>query len=450
MSILSGKTPKRILLIGGGAREHAIAEALCRKGDVRLLVVANNYNPGLDSLAELLVKRNETDTVWITQWAQGQAIDFAVIGLEDPLAVGLPDRLAEIGIPTVGPSEVAARLEISKLFTRDLMRRHNIAGQIEYRYVSDIYSLREYLSLTTKQFALKPVGLTAGKGVRVMGVQLGSIHEAIAYGEKIIRDKIGGVAGLIVEERMVGPEFTLQTFVDGKTVLAMPLVRDFKCAFEGDQGPNTGGMGSYSQPDGLLPYVTERQRDEAVDIIQQIVDALRSERIVYRGILYGQFMVTPKGIKLIEINARFGDPEAINVLPLLENDLVGICQAILTGSLHSVHLRFRPMATVCKYIVPLDYGIQPRVGSPLSLDVSRIESLGVKVYFAKLDRKDGVLLTTTSRAVALLAIADSIPQAEAIIEEALQYVEGDFHVRHDIGKEETLRVPQWQFEKVKV
>lgn len=448
MSILSGKTPKRILLIGGGGREHAIAEALCRKGDVRLLVVANNYNPGLDSLAELLVKRNETDTGWITQWAQGQTIDFAVIGLEDPLAVGLPDRLAEIGIPTVGPSEAAAQLETSKLFTRDLMRRHNIAGQIEYRYVSDIYSLRKYLSLTTKQFALKPVGLTAGKGVRVMGVQLGSVAEAIAYGEKIIRDKIGGVAGLIVEERMVGPEFTLQTFVDGKTVLAMPLVRDFKRAFEGDQGPNTGGMGSYSQPDGL-PYVTKQQRDEAVDIIQHIVDALCSEGIAYCGILYGQFMVTPKGIKLIEINARFGDPEAMNVLPLLENDLVEICQAILTGSLHSVHLRFRPMATVCKYITPLGYGIQPRVGLPLSLDVSRIESLGVKVYFAKLDRKDGVLLTTTSRAVALLGIADSIPQAEATIEEALQYVEGDFHIRHDIGKEETLRVQQWQFEKVK-
>jgi len=449
MSILSGKTPKRILLVGGGAREHAIAEALCRKGDVRLFVVASNYNPGLSSLAQLLVRHDEMDTGFIKDWAQRQDIDFAVVGWEDPLAIGLSDILAEIDIPTVGPSEAAARLETSKLFTRDLMRRHDIAGQVEYRYISDIYSLREYLSSTTKQFALKPVGLTAGKGVRVMGVQLGSLAEAIAYGEKIIRDKIGGVAGLIVEERMVGPEFTLQTFVDGKTVLAMPLVRDFKCALEGDQGPNTGGMGSYSQPDGLLSYVTKQQRDEAVDIIQHIVDALCSEGIAYCGILYGQFMVTPKGIKLIEINARFGDPEAMNVLPLLENDLVEICQAILTGSLHSVHLRFRPMATVCKYITPLGYGIQPRVGLPLSLDVSRIESLGVKVYFAKLDRKDGVLLTTTSRAVALLGIADSIPQAEATIEEALQYVEGDFHVRHDIGKEETLRVQQWQFEKVK-
>ena len=450
MSMLSGKAPKSILLVGAGAREHAIADALCRKRDIRLLVVAHNDNPGLASLADVLERHEETDAKWIADWAHDQSVHLAVIGLEDPLAVGLPDQLAKKGIPTVGPCQAAAQLETSKLFTRDLMRRYNIAGQVEYRYISDVGSLREYLSSSSKEFALKPIGLTAGKGVRVMGEQLGSLAEAIAYGEKVIKERIGGVAGIIVEERIVGPEFTLQAFVDGKTVLPMPLVRDFKRAFEGDQGPNTGGMGSYSQPDGLLPYVTRQQYGEAVDILRHIVKALRSEGIEYRGIMYGQFMMTHEGMRLIEINARFGDPEAMNVLPLLENDFVDVCQAIVDGDLHKVNLRFQPKATVCKYIVPRGYGSVPREGAQISLKRSRIESLGVKVYFAKVERRDSVLLTTTSRTVALLGIGDSISEAESVVEEALQYVEGDFHVRHDIGKARTLQTDQRRFEKVRV
>jgi len=449
MNMLRGKAPVSILLVGGGAREHAIADALCRKGDVRLLVVAHNYNPGLASMAEAMAKHDETDAGWIACWARDQAIDLAVIGLEDPLAVGLPDQLAERGIPTVGPCQAAAQLETSKLFTRDLMRRYSIAGQVEYRYISDVHSLREYLSSSSKGFALKPVGLTAGKGVRLMGEQLGSLAEAVAYGEKVIKERLGGVAGLVVEERVVGPEFTLQAFVDGKTVLPMPLVRDFKRALEGDQGSNTGGMGSYSQPDGLLPYVTRRQYGEAVDILHHVVEALRSEGIEYRGIMYGQFMVTNDGIRLIEINARFGDPEAMNILPLLETDFVDVCQAIASGNLHKVELQFQTKATVCKYIVPPGYGSEPQVGVPLRVDRSRIESLGVKVYYAKVDQNDSVLLTTTSRAVALLGIGDSISEAESAVEEALQYVEGDYHVRRDIGKASTLQADQRRFEKVR-
>lgn len=449
MSMLSEKAPKSILLVGAGAREHAIADALCRKRDIRLLVVAHNHNPGLASLAEVLEPHEETDTNWIADWAHDQAVDLAVIGLEDPLAVGLPDQLAKKGIPTVGPSQAAAQLETSKLFTRDLMRKYGIAGQVEYRYISDVDSLREYLSSSSKEFALKPVGLTAGKGVQVMGEQLGSLAEAIAYGEKVIKERIGGVAGIIVEERVVGPEFTLQAFVDGKTVRPMPLVRDFKRALEGDQGPNTGGMGSYSQHDGLLSYVTLQQYREAVGILRHIVDALRSEGIEYRGIMYGQFMMTHQGMRLIEINARFGDPEAINVLPLLENDFLDVCQAIMDGELHKVDLRFQPKDTVCKYIVPRGYGSVPQVGAQIRLDRTRIESLGVKVYFAKVDQKDSVLLTTTSRAVALLGIGDSISEAESAVDEALQYVEGDFHVRRDIGKASTLQTDQRRFEKVR-
>ncbi len=424
----------RVLLIGGGAREHAIGEALCRSGKAQILVVSHNHNPGLARLASAFFECQETDVSRITDWAKKQGVDFAMIGLEDPLEVGLTDALRETGIPTVGPTYEAAKLETSKVFLRDLMRRHGIPGQLNYHYFSDARSLGEFLNSSRKEFAIKPVGLTAGKGVKVMGVQLTSMQDAIRYGEKVIKERIGGVAGVVVEERAIGEEFSLQSFVDGRTVLPMPLVKDYKLAFEGDRGPNTGSMGSYSQANAQLPFVTEGEYAQAIEIEERVVDALRSEGIIYRGILYGQFIKTKNGIRLIEINARFGDPEAINVLPLLQTDLVDICVAILDSELQNLELRFTRKATVCKYITPPGYGENPRAGEVLKINSRRIESVGVKVYYAKLEEKKGDLLTTTSRSLALLGIGESVEDAEALVERALPYIQGAYHIRHDIGR----------------
>ncbi len=429
----------RILLVGGGAREHAIAEALCRSREVELLTVMHNYNPGLIRLSSQHELHEETDVEFIAEWAQDHAANLAIIGLEDPLDAGLPDVLNDIGIPTVGPRRGPAQVETSKLFTRDLMRRHGILGQVEYHHFTDANSFRKFLLSSSREYALKPIGLTAGKGVKIMGEHFGSVEEAIDYGEKVIRTGIGGTSGLIVEERLIGEELTLQTFVDGETVLPMPLVQDFKRALEGDVGPNTGGMGSYSQPDGLLPFITQEERDEALEILRRVIHALKTEGMLYQGILYGQFMVTDVGIRLIEMNARFGDPEAINVLPLLENDFVVICRAITEGTLRNVDLRFARKATVCKYITPPGYGIKPKLGVPLKIDIPKIQSLGVKVYFAKVDLREGQLVTTSSRSIALVGIGDSVEQAEALVEQAVQYVQGDYHIRHDIGKKELLQ-----------
>jgi phosphoribosylamine--glycine ligase len=425
---------QRVLLVGGGAREHAIGEALCRGGDVELLTVAQNRNPGLAELSELFASHSETDVAWITSWAQEQGADFAVIGLEDPLEAGLSDALNEAGVPTVGPSRRASRIETSKLFTRELMQRHEIPGRVLFKYFFDPDELGEFLSASDKQFALKPIGLTAGKGVKVMGVQLGSTVEAVDYGRAVIERRIGGQAAVLVEERLIGEEFTLQVFVDGITVLPMPLVKDYKCLYEQDRGPNTGSMGSYSQPDGLLPFLTSSDRDAAMEILRQVVSALDAEASPYRGIMYGQFMLTTDGVKLVEINARFGDPEAVNVLSLLETDFVAICRAITDQTLGDVALRFAPLATVCKYITPPGYGVEPRVGVPLRLDRREIEKLGVKIFFARVDQGNDAFLTTTSRSLALVGIADSVQEAEARVESALAYVEGEYHLRHDIGK----------------
>lgn len=429
----------RILVVGGGAREHAIGEALCRRQGIELLVVAHNDNPGLSGLSTQLKIHEETDVKWIAKWARDQGVDLAVIGLEDPLATGLPDALKDVGIPTIGPCQEPARVETSKLFARDIMRRYGIPGQVEYHHFTDIDALKKFLKSSTHNYALKPVGLTAGKGVKVMGEHFGSVEEAIDYGEMVIRTGIGGTSGLIVEERLIGEEFTLQTFVDGEVVVPMPLVQDFKRAFEGDTGPNTGGMGSYSQSDGLLPFITQQERDAALEILRGVIDALRSEGMRYQGILYGQFMVTDKGVKLVEMNARFGDPEAINVLPLLENDFVDVCRAIANGTLRDVHFSFARKATVCKYITPPGYGVEPKVGVPIKLDIPKIKSLGVNIFFAKVNQRAGKLLTTTSRSIALLGIADSVEQAEELVEESLHYVHGEYYVRHDIAKKELLQ-----------
>jgi phosphoribosylamine--glycine ligase len=313
------------------------------------------------------------------------------------------------------------------------MRRHGIPGQVDYACFADGEALRRHLTTHDREYAIKPLGLTGGKGVKVMGVHLGSAEEAAAYGREVIESQLGGTASVLVEERLVGEEFTLQTFVDGETLLPMPLVQDYKRAFEGDEGPNTGSMGAYSQADGLLGFVDASARDEGLEILRQVVAALRQEGTPYQGIMYGQFMMTADGVRLVEINARFGDPEAVNVLPLLETDFVAVCRAIAAGTLGTIAPRFAPRATVCKYLTPPGYGVAPRVGVPLRLDQARIEALGVQIYFARVDEADGAYLTTSSRAIALVGLADTVDAAEAAVERALAHVEGEYHVRHDIG-----------------
>lgn len=427
---------QRVLLIGGGAREHAIGEALCRDRQIQLFSVAHNNNPGLDELSHVEI-HEEKDVDWITRWATEKQVQLTVIGLEDPLDAGLPDALIAAGIPTVGPIQSAARIETSKLFTRALMKRHSIPGQVDYWYFTDPGELTDFLS-AGGEYVLKPLGLTAGKGVKVMGVHLNSVKEAIDYGRRIIRDKIGGADGLLVEERLQGAEFTLQAFVDGTTVRPMPLVQDYKRAFEGDLGPNTGSMGAYSQADGLLPFVRAEARDAALQVIVRIVEALRSEGLLYRGVMYGQFMMTQAGIRLVEINARFGDPEALNVLPLLQTDFVDVCQAIGLGILNDLKPTFLPRATVCKYITPPGYPDHARVDARITLDRKAIESIGVRVYFAKVNRDGDDYLTTTSRSIAFVGVADTVAEAEEAVEEAFLFVRGEFHARHDIGKAELI------------
>ncbi|WP_456474580.1 phosphoribosylamine--glycine ligase, partial [Candidatus Pyrohabitans sp.] len=365
----------KVLLVGGGAREHAIAEALKRSSEVELYSAMNNANPGIKRLSREVLRIKETDIEGVKNFALKQGIELAVIGPESPLCSGLADALLGEGIACVGPRRSLAMIECSKEFCRNLMAKYRIPGSLRYGTFDDAEEAANYIDAFGGDIAVKPVGLTGGKGVKVVGEQLKDKEEAKAYAREVIEHGIGG-SRVVIEERALGEEFTLQAFVDGSSVVAMPAVQDHKRAFEGDEGHNTGGMGSYSQSDGLLPFLTREDYDFALQVIRKTVAALKKETGEgYRGILYGQFM-KGREIKLIEFNCRFGDPEAMNVLTLLESDFAEICARIAEGTLSAKHVSFAELASVCKYVVPKGYGIDPAPPARISIDEEAIKREG--------------------------------------------------------------------------
>jgi len=419
----------KVLLIGGGGREHAIAAALARNGDVKILSVMGKKNPGIFRLAEQTLLCRETDVSGILGFAKRTCADYAVIGPEAPLEAGVVDSLEDNDIPCLGPSRAAARLETDKGFCREMMERHNVAGCPRYRLCHTVDEALAFLDDYDGDLAIKPVGLTGGKGVRIMGEQVDR-SGASAY----IR-QLGGE--VVLEERLIGEEFTLQAFVDGKHIVPMPLVQDHKRAFEDDSGPNTGGMGSYSMPDHQLPFVTRGDFERALAIMQSVVDVMAKEGHPYKGILYGQFMNTAEGPKVIEFNARFGDPEAMNVLTLLRSDFATIVEAVTEGTLRTANVSFAPAATVCKYIVPEGYPDNPHPGDMVT--VGQIHSQ-TKLYYANVEeREDGSLATLTSRTLAFVGIGGTLAEAEKAAEAAVSSVQGKIRHRKDIGTEALLK-----------
>ncbi len=427
-----------VLLVGAGAREHAIARALHDAG-ANIYAVMKTRNPGIARLAKEFVLDDHNSPERVTQlpWVRKGVIDFAFIGPEVPLINGMADALEEHGVPVVGPKKNAAIIEGSKAFMRELMENHRIPGLVEYRVFNEPNALKDFLEGYDKEFVIKPIGVTGGKGVWVMGDHFQSREQGYEYAERVLKEGIGGSKRVLIEEKLMGEEFTLQVFTDGKELRAMPMVQDFKRAYEGDKGPNTGGMGSYSMENHLLPFMREEDRDEAIHILQKIVDAMRAEGREYRGILYGQFMLTPSGPKVIELNCRFGDPEAMNVLSVLNTSLVEISEGIINGALPEVE--FMNMATVVKYVVPAGYGTSKvKKGIRIDVDEKAIEKEGAELYFASVHEEDGSIYTTGSRSMAVVGVANELESAEKIAERALKHIKGEVFSRHDIATREVI------------
>lgn len=412
----------RILVVGGGGREHAIAIALSKTTETELYCVMAKKNPGIAALCREVLIHPETDGHAVAAFAKKHQIPYAIIGPEAPLAAGVSDILTASGIGCVGPSKEAARIETDKGFCRGLMQKHNIDGCPAYKLCGTPEEAAAYIRGYAGDLAVKPTGLTGGKGVKVMGEQVDR-DGAVAYAMTLKNQTI------ILEERLLGEEFTLMAFVDGKTLVPMPLVQDHKRAFDGDVGPNTGGMGSYTLADHRFPFVTDEDYAAAFAIMQATVAALASEDCPYKGVLYGQFMNTATGPKVIEFNARFGDPEAMNVLTLLESDLVTITEHIVAGTLAPEDVGFRHEATVCKYLVPEGYPDKPHAGDTITLG----PHAGTILYYANVVEENGMLKTQKSRTMAFVGVGESLGTAEAAAEAACRNVSGLVRHRSDIG-----------------
>ena len=427
----------KVLVVGGGGREHAIVKALERNGPA-VYAAMGNQNPGIRRAAKEVLIHDVTDVPTVVAWAKARGVDLAVVGPEAPLAAGIVDAFDAAGIPAVGPGREAARLETDKEFTRDLMREHGIPGLVGYWAFDRIEDFREWLSDADFEFVIKPLGLTGGKGVKVWGDHFRSKGEAEAYAREILEKEVGGRSRFLVEEKVVGEEFSLQALCDGTRLVPTPLAQDHKRAYEGDEGPNTGGMGSYSDADHLLPFLTRRDLEDALATMRATVDAMARRGTPFTGVLYGGFMATRDGVRLLEYNVRFGDPEAMNVLPILEDDFLGVCERLVDGNLPSA-VRFARKATVCKYVVPSGYGTRPKAGVPIGVDEAGIKKAGAELYYASVDDTEGRILTTASRALAVVGIADTLAKAEAVSEAGLHHVQGDVYVRHDIGTKKSIQ-----------
>ncbi|HBU06604.1 MAG TPA: phosphoribosylamine--glycine ligase [Candidatus Magasanikbacteria bacterium] len=424
----------KILVIGSGAREHAIARAFKRSPqNPNLFCFASSNNPGIKELSSDYIVGSMTDTKAILDFAKKNIIDFVFIGPEAPLSVGVADVLWKNNIPCIGPKQSLAQLETSKSFTRDLTTKYNIPGSPKYKNFSSLTGVKEFLDELGELYVIKADGLMGGKGVKVAGDHLHSHEEALTYCQELLDAK----SNFVIEEKLIGQEFSLMSFCDGTHLAHMPAVQDHKRAYDNDEGPNTGGMGTYSDADHKLPFLTENDIKQAQGINQNTCDALRTEfGEGYIGILYGGFMVTKDGVKLIEYNARLGDPEAMNVLSILESDFVELCQAIINGNLNQDHAKFSNQATVCKYAVPEGYPNNPVKNQ--KIDISEVINKN-QLYFASVDEREGGLYEMGSRAIAVVGIGNTIFEAEQIAESEISKIKGPLFHRKDIGTTELIQ-----------
>lgn len=422
----------RILVIGSGAREHIIVKKLSEsKHQPEIIVFGSSLNPGIKPLVNIYHVGDLMDNEAIVNFARENQPDFAVVGPEAPIANGVVDELMKIGIKSASPTKKMGQLESSKGFTRELLFKYKIEGNPRFQVFNDPDRMAQYV-MDLDEIVIKADGLHGGKGVLVQGDHFGTKEEGLEHAKKFIESD----GQVVIEEKLIGQEFSLMSFVDGQHVVDMPTIQDHKRAFEGDKGPNTGGMGTYSvYPQ--LPFLSAEDVQAAHEITVKVAKALQEELgDPFIGIMYGGFMITKHGVRLIEYNARFGDPEAMNALTLLETDLVDIFQAKIEGTLDKLDIQFSKKATVCKYVVPEGYPENPKKGE--RIEVGEMPR-GVDIYYASVDQVESDLVMLGSRALAFVASGETSEEAEKLVEEAISKVKGPIFYRKDIGTKKLIQ-----------
>lgn len=415
-----------VLIVGGGGREHAIAWALSKSEQVEQLYCAPG-NGGIAALAQC-VPLSATDVDGVVAWAQTHSIDFVVVAPDDPLALGMVDALEDAGIPAFGPRADAAIIEASKIFSKNLMAKYHIPTA-KYQTFTELAPALAYIEAEGAPIVVKADGLALGKGVIVA--------QTVAEAQEAVRSMMDGRkfgqagARVVVEECMTGPEVTVLAFCDGEHLVPMPSSQDHKRAFDGNQGPNTGGMGAFCPSPNYTPAIAAECMEK---IFLPTVKAMQAEGRPFQGVLYFGLMLTQDGPKVVEYNARFGDPETQPILSMLDTDLMDIFQACVNGTLDQVDIRWKEGAACCIVLASGGYPVQYQSGYP----ISGLEEAGklATVFHAGTKRDgDGRILTAGGRVLGVTAVGDSL---EAAIEKAYAACKPisfqDMHFRTDIGK----------------
>lgn len=418
----------KVLIVGSGGREHAIATSMKKSKRVDKLYCVPG-NAGIARIAECDSSIGVMEFDKIIAYAKEKAVDLVFVAPDDPLVGGLVDALTEAGIRAFGPNKKAAILEGSKAFSKDLMKKYNIptAG---YETFDDPEKALAYLETAEMPIVLKADGLALGKGVLICN----TLEEAKAGVKEIMQDKHFGSAGnrMVIEEFMIGREVSVLSFVDGKTIRIMSSAQDHKRAKDGDQGLNTGGMGNFSPS----PFYTE-EVDEFCQkyIYQATVDAMAAEGRPFKGVIFFGLMLTPKGPRVLEYNARFGDPEAQVVLPRMKNDIMDVVDACIDGTLDRVDLQFEDNAAVCVVLASDGYPVSYEKG----FVISGLENFeGKEDYYcfhAGTKQTEKGIVTNGGRVLGITATGKDLKEARAKAYEATEWVQFENkYMRHDIGK----------------
>ena len=418
----------KVLIIGSGGREHAIAWKVAQSSRVDKIYCAPG-NAGIAEIAECVnIKAMEFDK--LVKFAKDNAIDLTVVGMDDPLVGGIVDAFEAEGLRVFGPRRNAAILEGSKAFSKDLMKKYNIPTAA-YETFTSAEEAKKYLETSEYPIVLKADGLALGKGVLICQTK----EEAMEGVNELMFDKKFGSAGntIVIEEFMTGREVSVLSFVDGSTIKIMSSAQDHKRAKDGDQGLNTGGMGNFSPS----PFYTKEVDDFCkTHIYQATVDAMKAEGRPFKGVIFFGLMLTPKGPRVLEYNARFGDPEAQVVLPRMENDIIDVFEACIDGTLDKIDLKFSDKAAVCVVLASDGYPVSYEKG----FEITGMENFkgkdGYYLFHAgSAFNAEGKVVTNGGRVLGVTALGDTLKEARANAYKAVEWV--DFknkYMRHDIGK----------------
>jgi phosphoribosylamine--glycine ligase len=420
----------KILLVGSGGREHALAWKIRQSKLCETLYLAPG-NPGMRGLGEMVdVKAN--DVVGIVRAAKELGVELVVVGPEDPLAAGVVDALKEAGIKAFGPSKAGAQLEADKAFSKKMMRDAAIPTA-EGRVFTTLKSAIGFIETRTEPLVVKAAGLAKGKGVLICADPV----EALDAVRDIMEKKIFGDAGntVVIEERLDGPEISLLAFVDGSHAYLLEGAQDHKRIGEGDTGPNTGGMGAFSPAPLLTDSVVEKVQRE---VIVPLMDSLKRNEIEYRGILYTGLMLTAGGPKVLEFNARFGDPECQALMVRLQSDLVEVMLATIEGRLDEMELHWDPRVAVCVVLASEGYGWKPDEQVKKGVEIVGLEEAAkvpdVQVFHAGTALANGKLVTSGGRVLGVTALGDTLEEARKKAHEAIGKIRFEgMQWRKDIG-----------------